>query len=278
MIKKVDLAIITPTLNEERYIGKLLDSIVSQTVLPKEIVIVDAESKDKTIEEIKKRQKKLLQLRYYQIPKYSISRQRNFGVNKTKSKNILFLDADMQFKNFEDLEKYIDEVSIRKLEMAVSDNLPLSSYWKDKVFFKMKNLLFRISLNFWPMIVGENIFIKRSLFNKLKGFDEEIKIGEDMELLQRALKFKMNYSAVNCGESLWASSSVSHSSSQLAARHSGSRIKFGFLNSVSVYTSVRRLQKNGRRKFILKLLRNFFITQFKGYKRIPNDYEYGNFR
>src|SRR6476659_2031064 len=99
----LDLAIVIPTLNEEHYIGILLDSIASQTVLPKEIVVVDAESKDKTIEEIKRRQspstdaqdiKHLPQLKYFQIPKYTISRQRNLGVKKTSSEFILFLDAD----------------------------------------------------------------------------------------------------------------------------------------------------------------------------------------
>ncbi len=55
----IDLAIIIPTLNEEHFIGRLLDSIISQSVMPKELVIVDAYSKDKTIAEIKKRQKKL---------------------------------------------------------------------------------------------------------------------------------------------------------------------------------------------------------------------------
>ena len=47
----VDLAIIIPTLNEEHFIGRLLDSLIKQTVRPKELVVVDAFSKDKTIEE-----------------------------------------------------------------------------------------------------------------------------------------------------------------------------------------------------------------------------------
>ena len=50
----IDLAIIIPTLNEEHFIGYLLDSIIRQNIQPKEIVIVDAYSKDTTLDIAKK--------------------------------------------------------------------------------------------------------------------------------------------------------------------------------------------------------------------------------
>ena len=88
----LDLAIVIPTLNEEKYIGGLLESIARQSVQPSEVVIVDAFSKDKTEEEVKKWAKKIPQLKFYQIPKDTISKQRNYGVKKTKASRILFLD------------------------------------------------------------------------------------------------------------------------------------------------------------------------------------------
>ena len=42
------LSIIVPTLNEERYIGRILRSLKNQTFKDFEVIIVDADSKDKT--------------------------------------------------------------------------------------------------------------------------------------------------------------------------------------------------------------------------------------
>lgn len=241
-MSNIDLAIIIPTLNEEKYIGKLLDSIAAQSVLPSELVIVDANSQDKTIDKIKKRQKLLPQLKYYQIPKSTISRQRNFGANKTTSENILFLDADIVLKDNKSLEKYIENIRITKPDIAVVPILPLSNYWKDKIFFQFSNIAMRILRKIWPAATGMNLYVARSIFNKVKGFDEEIRIGEDIELVQRIVKIGG---------------------------------KFMIFKQPKVYTSVRRFQKERRRSFTLKMAKAFYYVNTRGFKNNPIDYELG---
>lgn len=240
----IDLAIIIPTLNEEGFIGKLLDSIARQTVLPKEIVVVDAYSKDKTIKEIKKGQSKLPQLKYFQIKRSTISHQRNFGASETKSPHILFLDADAILKGEGVLKAYYQEVLDKKPDLAAAFNLPLSDYWKDKIFFGLMNTTFKLSKPIWPMVTGMNLYLKRDAFNKLKGFDENIKVGEDMDLVQRAVKRKL---------------------------------KFIFLKSVNIHTSVRRFAKTGRRKYILEVAKVSYKVLRYGHKRNSMKYEFGNF-
>ena len=44
VVRKADVAVIIPTLNEEGYLPALLDSLAGQTVLPREVMIVDAGS------------------------------------------------------------------------------------------------------------------------------------------------------------------------------------------------------------------------------------------
>ena len=44
------ISIIIPTLNEEKYLTHLLESIKKQSIAPKEIIVVDALSQDKTKE------------------------------------------------------------------------------------------------------------------------------------------------------------------------------------------------------------------------------------
>lgn len=246
-MKTVDLAIVIPTLNEEKYIGRLLDSIYLQTVWPKEICIVDAFSQDGTTQEIKKRQKKLPQLQYCQIPKFSIGRQRNLGVKKTKSLQILFLDADTVLVDPKTLEKYLREAEKKKAKLAVAENFPLSDHWKDKAYFQAANLGTRVGKFVMPAAVGINLYCKRNVFEKLGGFDESIKVGEDTEMVERFAK---------------------------------NGVLYEILEEPKIYTSVRRLRKEGRIRFVLMMINSFINDHIFGYRKNPisKEYEFGNHR
>lgn len=244
MVKKsVGLAIITPTLNEEKYIGILLESIASQTVSPAEIVVVDAYSKDKTAQVVKSWQNALPQLKFYQIEKSTISRQRNFGVDKTTGANILFLDADMKLKDPQALEKYLAEVGQRSLDLAAAPNYPLSEFWKDGIYFWMMDMSFRLIRPIWPLCQAPNLFVKRDVFKKVGRFNEAIRVGEDHEFVQRSVR---------------------------------SGAKFRFLNTLRLHTSSRRLEKEGRVNYTLKNIKALYHILRSGYKDIPVDYKFGH--
>jgi glycosyltransferase involved in cell wall biosynthesis len=236
-----NLAIIIPTLNEEHYIGKLLDSIASQTLLPKEIIVVDAESEDKTIDEIQKRQKSLHQLKYYQIPKYTISRQRNFGVKKTKSEHILFLDADVILRDKRVLEDYMKGVEKERPDVALAQNVPDSKDWRDKGIFKFGYVMMKATRPIWPTSVAINMYVKRKSFEKVGGFNEEIKVAEDFEFVQRM--YKNGY-------------------------------KFIIFNKPQVHSSVRRWKKYGRLTTMAVMWTSLFLIFLVGYKKNPVKHVY----
>lgn len=240
-----DFAIVIPTLNEEHFIGRLLDSISRQSVLPKELIVVDAYSKDNTIEEIKKRQKKLPNLRYFQIPKSTISSQRNLGAQKTSSPHLLFLDADMEFREKDILEKYFTEILKRMPDVAAATTLPDSDNWKDKLYFQTEDLAFKLLQYFWPVVTARNLYIRREVFNRVGGFDEGIAVGEDQELVQRIVK--------KGGELV-------------------------ILKTVKLHTSVRRVAREGRRKYALKMVLFGVNIFLRGHKKSKVKYEFGNFK
>lgn len=244
MSKIIDLAVVIPTLNEEKYIGSLLDSISSQTFLPKEIVIVDAYSKDATEEEVKKRQKKLPQLKFHQITKDTISRQRNFGAKKTTASHILFLDADTVLVDTKTLEKYFKEVEKKDPGLALAPNFPLSDHWKDKVMFQIANIGTKAVKDIYPMAMAINLYIKREIFETLGGFDEKVKLGEDCELVQRYAK---------------------------------SGLKYTILKNPRIFTSVRRFRKEGRIGYLLKTINSIIGSELYGYRKNPaaKKYEFG---
>lgn len=240
----IDLAIIVPTLNEEHFVGRLLESIIKQTVVPKEIIIVDAFSQDNTIAEVKKRQK-ILNLRYFQIPRQTISCQRNFGVQKTTAAHLLFLDADMELKQVDVLEKYFAEVMVRQPDIAAADNLPNSKYWKDLIYFTAENFFIKLIKYFWPLATARNLYVKRSIFSQVGGFNESIPVGEDHELVQRI---------------------------------TGIGGKLIFLRTAKLYTSVRRVKQEGRKRYALRMILFGLSILLRGYQKSKVKYEFGNFK
>ncbi len=240
----IDLAIVIPTLNEERYIGYLLSSIARQTIQPEEVVVVDAFSQDRTEQEVKSWVKKIPQLKFYQIPKDTISKQRNYGVKKTKASRILFLDADTALIDDDTLDKYMQEVEKKNAAIAVACNYPLSEHWKDKAYFEAANLTTKVGKHIWPVAVGINLFCNRDVFEELRGFDEKIKVGEDVEMVQRFAKKGYLYEV---------------------------------LQEPKIHTSVRRLRKEGRIRFVLMMINSFFAAHIFGYSKNPvvKEYEFG---
>ncbi len=265
-MKFANLAIVIPTLNEEKYIGMLLDSISAQTVQPKEIVVVDAFSKDLTEEVVNNRKSNLPQLQFFQIPKSTISRQRNFGVKKTTADHILFLDADVFLKREDCLEKYYQEIMEKNPDLAAATNLPadkpgVENEERDRLgvrrfrtavkkaentaIFVAADVAFKATKPVWPMAMGINLYVKRSAFEKTGGFDEKLRFAEDHELVQRMCK------AGN---------------------------KFVFLKHPKIYTSTRRIEDEGKFQYITKMLISFFHNVTKGYKNNPTKYKYGHFK
>lgn len=240
----INLAIIIPTLNEEHFIGRLLDSIIAQTVEPEELVVIDAYSEDKTIEEIKKRQVKT-RLRCFQIPKHTIARQRNFGVAKTSSEHLLFLDADMELRGKDTLAKYFREILTRKPDVAAAQNLPDSATLKNTVYFKVENLVVKFLKYFWPIITARNLYVKREIFNKVRGFDDSIAVAEDQELVSRIVK---------------------------------TGAKLVLLKTVKLHTSARRIEHEGRRKYVLRMLMFGVSIMLFGHKKSKVKYEFGKFK
>ena len=89
----MNISVVIPTYNEEKTINKLIYSILEQTLQPKEILIVDGFSTDKTIkivrEIIKKNKKVKLLKRQYKCR----GSGRNTGIKHSNFEFIAFIDA-----------------------------------------------------------------------------------------------------------------------------------------------------------------------------------------
>ncbi len=88
------VAAVIPAYNAEKYIARAIDSVLAQTRLPDEIIVVDDGSTDATAEIIK-RYSPQVQYIYQQNAGGSIAR--NTAIEAAKSNWIAFLDADDQW-------------------------------------------------------------------------------------------------------------------------------------------------------------------------------------
>jgi len=88
------VSVIVTVLNESNSIEALLESFLKQTKMPDEIIIVDAGSKDKTVEKIKKfKNTHKLPIRLFIKPKINRSTARNFAIKKANQEIIAVTDA-----------------------------------------------------------------------------------------------------------------------------------------------------------------------------------------
>lgn len=232
------LSIVIPTLNEEKYLAKLLNSIKSQNFQNYEIIISDGDSEDKTVEIAKN-----FSCRVIIDKKRSPARQRNNGAKIAKGAIILFLDADTKMPD-DFLERTYKEFNDRKLGLAGFYLIFNSSKVRYRILEAGYALLCYLGQFTFPSSVGVGIMVKKKFHKKIKGFDESIFIGEDYDYIKKISKL----------------------------------CKYRMIRSVKLYFSVRRLEKEGTFKVLWKWFKGgfYFVTKGPIKKKIV-DYEFGKY-
>jgi glycosyltransferase involved in cell wall biosynthesis len=245
------LSIIIPTLDEENYLPLLLESISrarakgeeedlssspkKQNFNNYEIIIADNNSEDKTVEIARKYGCKI-------VPGGLPAKGRNEGAKEAKGDLLLFLDADLILPE-DFLEKFLKEFKEKNLDIASTDLEFLTDKKIYKIMARLGNLLFRWTQNYFPYIT-ECVLVRKDFHQKIGGFDEEIKLLEDIVYVRKARKIG----------------------------------KFEHLSSIKFYTSPRRFEKDGVVKTLLKyLLANIYLTIFGPIKSDIFNYHFGHY-
>jgi len=214
------ISVIIPALNEEKYIGKLLKSILEQEQDDIEIIVADAGSQDAT--------KKIARQYGCRIVKGGLpSIGRNAGAQVAKGDLLIFADADIIFpKDF--LRKGLSEFAQRKLGVAsVMLNLEGRSYQMQMdIFYNIPIFLLEKILPHGAM----TIIVARKVFDKIGGFDESVRIAEDLYFVRQA------------------------------AKHT----RYGLLHSVRIITTPRRYLKDGLLSTYIKFILVEFYMFFLG--------------
>lgn len=230
------ISIIIPAKNEETDLPVLLASIKKQTIQPKEIIVADADSTDRTVEIAKSYGAQVV---IGGLP----STGRNAGAIKATAEVLLFLDADVELRDPEFLEKSLGEMFERKLDLATCDVFPLSDKYRDHFLHTAYNTYVRAWGSMFPHAPGFCMFVRKDLHDRIGGFDEEISFCEDHEYAQRANK----------------------------------QGRFGFLRSTKIPVSIRRLDRDGRLAITVKyLLAEIHLATLGPIKHDLFNYQFGH--
>lgn len=240
-------SIVIPALNEEKYIGSLLSCLVKQTFKDFEVIVVDGKSSDKTSDVVKK-YKGRLDLKFVVSPKRGVSFQRNYGAKLAKFDRLVFFDADVQIDP-DFLAKIVKYLEKHNVDVLTSWNEPLSDKPADDFIYLLMNVfMLELIKKKRPAAVGCFIYVKKSSFESVEGFNNSISFAEDYDLVKRL------YDA---------------------------GFKYALLKKPKVKVSVRRFDKEGRLNMVLKSIKSsfYYFAAGEDFSKIQDKikHEFGKF-
>ena len=173
------LSIIIPTYNEEEYLPRLLASIRSQRFEGYEIIIADAKSTDRTREIAERFGARV-------VDGGMPGPGRNLGARAAQGDLLLFLDADVIMPEIEWLSRKVEQFERRKLDAGTCLIKPLGGKVIDRLSHNVFNAHMMATQFLMAHAPGFCIFARKSLHDRIGGFDEGIKLAEDHDYVERA--------------------------------------------------------------------------------------------
>ena len=224
------ISVVIPTLNEGKYIETTLFHV--KRLKPYEIIVADSHSDDDTVKIAKK-----YGCRVVQAKRGAASYGRNAGGHAAKGDVIVFLDADsIVFPNIFDVVK--KDFKNKKVMGWTCTIYGFTPSWKEQIIYNMSNNIVDFLTTYVkkPHAAGIVIAVRRGIFKKVNGFDENLKVMEDHDFAARVGKFGT----------------------------------FKFSKKTCVYTSTRRMDKWGGFGLIKKYSR-IYLKYFINKKKFEKD-------
>lgn len=195
----IQITILCPILNEEKYIDKCIKSIINQD-FPKnkmELLLIDGFSEDKTREIINYYTKKYSFIKLLDNPHKTVSYALNKGIKESLGEYIVRIDAHASFPDnyLSTLYKYSKELNADNIGCLIN-TLPANSSVQAQAIsfalsspFGMGNSLFRIGTNKIQEVDTVPFgFFKKNIFEKIGFFDTELVRNQDDEFNGRIIK------------------------------------------------------------------------------------------
>ena len=177
-----EISVIIPTYNRCDLLKRAINSVIKQTITPKEIIVVDNGSTDQTYQMVSSL---FPEINYFIEKKRGVSAARNKGILESKSKWIAFLDSDDAWKPTK-LEKQMEYSVFNqdKYRIIHTDE----TWYRNKKFLnqlkkhkKSGGNIFKNSLQLC-CISPSSVVLKKQIFDDYGLFDENLEVCEDYDM------------------------------------------------------------------------------------------------
>lgn len=165
-------SVIIPTLNEAKYLPKLLGDLASQSYRDFEVIVVDGGSKDRTVSLANTFTNKLPFLKVISSPRPHVCTQRNLGAKVARANILIFSDADNRLPSY-----FLQGIKYKwekeQVDLLSPHFLPDKATLSNQNIANAFNLFFEMTISTHPRYLLEAMMIvSRSAFDLIGGFDE----------------------------------------------------------------------------------------------------------
>ena len=175
-----EVSVYIPAYNAEKTIEISLNSVLNQTLVASEIIVIDDNSSDKTVELINKYSEvKLIKNQ----SNFGLGFNRNLAINNSNNEFVASIDADVEL-NKDWLEILVDKLNEEKTVMCggrmYEKHISVAANsWRAKYYSQNWGSVDKINPNF---LFGCNTILKKKNWRQVNGYDENLKTnGEDID-------------------------------------------------------------------------------------------------
>ena len=186
----VKISVIIPVYNSESYLCECLDSLVNQTISDIEIICIDNESKDNSLQILNDYAKKDNRIKVLSHKNQGPSAARNYGIEHAIGEYITFVDSD-DWVTLGMCEKVYNKISAQNADILLYSlyRYANTQAGKDERTTKAKNAIMQDRFDFEqaskelilsvPMTTVGKVYRTKFIKDNNLKFDEKISIGED---------------------------------------------------------------------------------------------------
>lgn len=185
------VSVIIPSYNYGQFVGQAVDSALSQTYSPIEIIVVDDGSQDDTRERLASYGDRI---RYVHQQNQGLSAARNTGIREARGEYLAFLDSDDAFhpRKVELQMKYVQqhqEVNLLATEMFSEEPIR----WSDVQSAEPPVTLISLeAIAIKPRFAPSSVIVRKKCFETVGDFDTTLRSVEDREMwLRIATRYQM---------------------------------------------------------------------------------------
>ena len=175
------ISVIIPTCDRPaEFLRAAIESVLAQTLPPDEVIVVDNGTSDADPVALPEG------VTLYRLPpRVGQSRARNFGAAMAKGPNLAFLDDDDLWDSgfLEQCSKTLEEENsecVYGFVLDLNDSCLSSKFSPSADSFSLQQLLTEN-----PGASGQNLFIRKEIFWRVGGFDENLRVSDDRDLAIR---------------------------------------------------------------------------------------------